>query len=163
MQPIYQQATLLLQTARELGVQLGTAESCTGGRIAAALTAIAGSSDCFNGGIVAYQNQIKHELLGVPESLLAQHGAVSEPVVLAMAQGARHALHADWAIATSGIAGPGGGTAQKPVGLVWFAVAGPQQTLAVHHFFSGNREQIQISSVSIGIELLQQQLQNAKT
>lgn len=160
---IYQQATILLQTARELGVHLATAESCTGGRMAAALTAIAGSSDCFNGGIVAYQNQVKHELLGVPESLLDQHGAVSEPVVLAMAQGARRVLHADWAIATSGIAGPGGGSIQKPVGLVWLAVAGPQLSVAVQHFFSGNREQIQISSVSIGIELLQQQLKNTKT
>lgn len=103
------------------GFSITTAESCTGGLIAAALTDIAGSSAWFNQGIVSYANSAKTGLLGVDESLLEQHGAVSEPVVCAMAAGAKRSASANIAVAVSGIAGPGGGTPDKPVGTVWIA------------------------------------------
>jgi len=104
---------------------VATAESCTGGYIAHRLTSVPGSSDYYIGSLVAYANAVKHEHLQIPESLIAQHGAVSEPVVQLMAQRVREFLKSDYAIATSGIAGPGGGTDEKPVGTVWMAVAGP--------------------------------------
>ncbi len=103
------------------GFSITTAESCTGGLIAAALTDVAGSSAWFNQGIVCYANSAKSGLLGVDESLLEKHGAVSEPVVRAMASGAKHAAKANVAVSVSGIAGPGGGTVDKPVGTVWLA------------------------------------------
>ena len=103
------------------GFSITTAESCTGGLIAAALTDVAGSSAWFNQGIVSYANSAKSNLLGVDESLLDQHGAVSEAVVCAMAVGAKRSANANIAIAVSGIAGPGGGTVDKPVGTVWIA------------------------------------------
>ncbi len=153
-------AARLLQTARSNGWHLATAESCTGGRIASTFTAVAGSSDCYMGGVVAYQNSIKSSLLLVPTTLLDRHGAVSEPVALAMATGARQTLNADWAVATTGIAGPGGATPTKPVGLVWIAVAGPTGATAFQHFFSGTREQIQSASVYMALSHLETALQN---
>lgn len=100
---------------------VSTAESCTGGSIAARLTSIAGSSEYFNGGIVAYSNKVKMELLNVSSETLDQYGAVSEQTVVEMVKGAMKALKTDCAVATSGIAGPGGGTPEKPVGTVWIA------------------------------------------
>ena len=108
---------------RERGWTLGTAESCTGGRIASRITSVAGSSDYFVGGIVSYSNAVKHNLLGVLLSDLEHEGAVSQPVVEEMAIGARRVLGCHCTVATSGIAGPGGGTAEKPVGTVWIAAA----------------------------------------
>ncbi len=113
---------------RQRGQRVATAESCTGGLIAAACTAMAGSSDWFDRGFVTYSNAAKTELLGVPTSLLVQHGAVSEPVVQAMACGALERSEAHHAVAVTGIAGPGGGSAVKPVGLVWMAVASRLRT-----------------------------------
>jgi nicotinamide-nucleotide amidase len=107
-----------------------TAESCTGGTIAKLFTGNPGSSGYFQGGVVAYSNQLKQQLLGVPERTLMDHGAVSEQTVMAMAVGARERLGADYAIATSGVAGPGGGTKEKPVGTIWIAVAGPEGVTA---------------------------------
>ncbi len=107
---------------------LATAESCTGGTIASKLTALAGASQYFKGGVVAYSNEVKECALGVPHPTLEQHGAVSEETVRAMAEGVRQRLASDYSIATSGIAGPGGGTDDKPVGTVWIAVAGPSRT-----------------------------------
>lgn len=107
---------------------LATAESCTGGSIAARFTALPGASAYFLCGVVAYGNAAKHDLLGVDESLIARYGAVSEPVARAMAEGARRVAHADYAVATTGIAGPAGGTPEKPVGTVWIAVATPHGT-----------------------------------
>ena len=115
-----QQAGRLL---RERGMTLAVAESCTGGALGDAITNVAGSSDYFLGGVIAYGNATKEELLGVPHELLARHGAVSAPVALAMAEGARRLLRADLALAVTGIAGPGGGTPDKPVGLVYIALA----------------------------------------
>lgn len=102
---------------------MATAESCTGGLIAAACTSVAGSSDWFERGFVTYSNEAKHEMLGVPVALIAAHGAVSEPVARAMAEGALAHSPADWAVAVTGIAGPGGAVPGKPVGTVWLAVA----------------------------------------
>jgi len=113
----------VLNKARRQGLTVATAESCTGGLVAGALTDIAGSSDVFVCGLVTYANSAKMKLLQVPEAMLAEHGAVSEPVARAMAEGALDASGADIAVAITGVAGPGGGTPEKPVGLVHFAVA----------------------------------------
>ncbi len=108
---------------RARGSMLASAESCTGGLIAAACTSLAGSSDWFERGFVTYSDAAKTELLGVPSALIAQHGAVSAEVARAMADGALRRAHAQLAVAVTGVAGPGGGTALKPVGTVWLAVA----------------------------------------
>jgi nicotinamide-nucleotide amidase len=117
------QAELLLALCRRKGLRLVTAESCTGGLIAAILTEVAGSSDVFDRGFVTYSNAAKTVTLGVPGKLIQQHGAVSEAVARAMADGALAHAEADMAVAVTGVAGPGGGTAQKPVGLVHLAAA----------------------------------------
>jgi nicotinamide-nucleotide amidase len=114
-------ATALVARLVERGLTLTTAESCTGGWLAKAITDVAGSSACFGYGIVSYSNDAKRRLLNVPEAVLAEHGAVSEPVVRAMAGGALRISDADVAVAVSGIAGPAGGTPDKPVGTVWLA------------------------------------------
>ncbi len=120
-----QQASVeaLADVLRARGWRLATAESCTGGLIAAACTSVAGSSDWFERGVVSYSNEAKCELLGVPAALIAQHGAVSEAVARAMAEGALQRSSAQRAVAVTGIAGPGGATPGKPVGTVWLAVA----------------------------------------
>ena len=119
-------AAVVLRLLGDAGQTLAVAESCTGGALGAALTAVAGSSAVFAGGVIAYSNAAKQQLLGVPEALLDQHGAVSEPVAKAMAEGVRSRLHCDWGIAISGVAGPGGGTVEKPVGMVCLALAWPE-------------------------------------
>ena len=118
-------ASVLLDQLRRRGQTLAVAESCTGGGLGASLAAVPGASDVLLGGVIAYANRVKHGLLGVPAELLEAHGAVSDPVARAMADGARPATGADWALAITGVAGPGGGSAEKPVGLVHIAVAGP--------------------------------------
>lgn len=122
------------------GQTVATAESCTGGSIAALLTRIPGSSQYVQGGIVAYANEAKIQLLGVPEADLVQHGAVSDPVVRAMARGARQRLNADWGLASSGIMGPDGGSAAKPLGTVWLAVSGPGVDWAARFQMGEHRE-----------------------
>ena len=117
------------QLLRTKGMTLSTAESCTGGNIAQLITSIAGSSDYFKGSIVAYSNEIKEHFLGVPQQVLVEHGAVSELTVIAMAEGIRMRFATDYSIAVSGIAGPGGGTEDKPVGTTWIAVATPTETV----------------------------------
>jgi nicotinamide-nucleotide amidase len=124
----------------ERGLTLAVAESCTGGLIAGRITAVAGSSRYFRGGVVAYANEAKRDLLGVPEALLREHGAVSEPVARAMAEGARAKLGADLALATTGISGPDGGTPEKPVGLVWIAFASREAVEAEQMIFPFDRE-----------------------
>lgn len=119
----------IAHTMTEAGLTLATAESCTGGALSAQLTALAGASNYFVGGIVSYSNEVKESVLHVPHDILATHGAVSEPTAIHMAEGVRRQLHADYGIATTGIAGPGGGSPEKPVGTVWTAVAAPTGTV----------------------------------
>ena len=138
---------------------LATAESCTAGGIAYAVTTVPGSSAYFDRGFVTYSNQAKQEMLAVPADLLQQFGAVSEAVAKAMAEGALANSNATIAIATTGIAGPGGGSADKPVGLVGFALA--QQgadTLTVAKQFSGDREQVREQAIAFALEWLLQRL-----
>ena len=135
------------------GQMLATAESCTGGWVAQALTAIAGSSGWFDRGFVTYSNDAKQEMLGVPAETLASHGAVSEATAAAMALGALQHSRADWALSTTGIAGPSGGSPEKPVGMVCFGWAGPDGRIDVDtRHFSGSREQIRSQSVSHALE-----------
>ncbi len=149
----------LSQTLKERKLTVATAESLTAGRVASTLTEQPGSSEFFQGGIVAYSNQLKLELLGVPWEVLAEHGAVSEQCAQTMAQGARRKLGTKIAVATTGIAGPDGGTPQKPVGLVWLAVAdGHQVTTACHHF-QGDRLAISEAATEKALELLSAQLE----
>ena len=131
------------------GQKLATAESCTGGWVAQCLTAIAGSSDWFERGFVTYSNEAKIEMLGVDAETLLAHGAVSEATAAAMAAGALRHSHADWALAVTGVAGPGGGSKDKPVGTVcfgWAAFDGRVDTQTLH--FSGDREQVRAQSVA---------------
>ena len=124
----------------ERGLTLATAESCTGGNVAARVVSVAGASACFRGSVVAYANDVKEKVLGVSGEDLERHGAVSEPVVRQMAEGVRRLLSADYGVATSGVAGPTGGTPEKPVGTVWIAVASPEGTVAERFVFSFTRE-----------------------
>lgn len=128
--------------------KLATAESCTGGLIAGALTALPGSSLWFERGWVTYSNAAKSEDLGVDAALIAQHGAVSEAVAAAMAAGARRAAHTDVALSVTGIAGPDGGTPEKPVGTVCFGWATPTQTRTETQHFNGDRQQVREQSVA---------------
>lgn len=132
---------------RKLGKTVSTAESCTGGLISHKITSVAGSSDYYLGSVVSYANKVKMDTLGVSDENLKNHGAVSEEVVRQMAEGVRKKLKTDYGIATSGIAGPDGGTAEKPVGTVWIAVATPTETIAKKYLFGHDRERnIEISS-----------------
>ena len=130
---------------KQQGKTIATAESCTGGRLAAALNAQSGASAYYMGSVIAYDNSIKEQVLGVRHDTLLQHGAVSEQTVLQMAEGVRNLLHTDYAIATSGIAGPTGGTIDKPVGTVWIAWATPKGTEAKCFHFGAAREREQIT------------------
>ena len=148
-------AARLLEACRGAGIRLATAESCTGGLIAAALTAIAGSSDVVDRGFVTYSNEAKTEMLGVPAALIAAEGAVSEKVARAMAEGALARSAATIAVAVTGVAGPGGGTAAKPVGLVWFGLAQRgEPTAADRHVFPGDRTAVRAATVARAFALI---------
>ena len=142
-------AAVVLRLLGDAGQTLAVAESCTGGALGAALTSVAGSSAVFAGGVIAYSNAVKQQLLGVPEALLDQHGAVSEPVAKAMAEGLRSRLHCDWGIAISGVAGPGGGTVEKPVGMVCLALAGPEGCDAWVQRFGARRGRSAVQQLSV--------------
>jgi nicotinamide-nucleotide amidase len=146
----------LLAAARSQGVQIVTAESCTGGLIAALLTEIPGSSDVLERGFVTYSNQAKLDLLGVEAKLLTAHGAVSEPVCRAMAQGALKNSRAQISVAVTGIAGPGGGSPGRPVGLVYVAVARKEGDIAVHECLFGDigRDRVRLGTVEKALKLL---------
>lgn len=137
-QPTFEK--LVSTILREKKQTLSLAESCTGGFISSLITSLPGSSDIFMGGIVPYHNHIKHELLQVNNSVFEKHGAVSEECVKEMAEHARKKFGSDYSIATSGIAGPAGGTDEKPVGTVWIAVASPEKTVALKFLFGDNRQ-----------------------
>jgi len=145
----------LLELCRRGRIRLATAESCTGGLIIGCLTEIAGSSDVVDRGFVTYSNEAKSELVGVPAMLIALHGAVSEPVARAMAEGALARSMADITVAVTGIAGPGGGSAEKPVGLVHFACAGRGRPTFHHReVFPGSRAAIRDATVQTALALL---------
>jgi nicotinamide-nucleotide amidase len=152
---ILAQAEALLARCKAAGLMVATAESCTGGLIAATLTAIAGSSAVVDRGFVTYSNEAKHELVGVPMALIEAHGAVSEPVVRAMAEGALARSRAQLAVAATGVAGPGGGSADKPVGLVWFGCArAGGTTVTARHVFPGDRTAIRRATVAEALAML---------
>ncbi|MES1248948.1 MAG: nicotinamide-nucleotide amidohydrolase family protein [Actinomycetota bacterium] len=152
----------VLDLCRARGWTLATAESCTGGLVAARLTSVPGSSDVVAGGIVAYSNEVKERQLGVPAALLVEHGAVSAEVAAAMAHGAREALGVDVAISVTGIAGPGGGTAEKPVGLVHFHAVTPEGEIGRELTFPGDRASIRARSVVIGLHLVRTLLSGSR-
>ena len=143
-----------MDAARALGLSIATAESCTGGLVAAHLTSVPGASDVFRGGIVAYENDVKLAQLGVPEKTLAAHGAVSAETAAAMAAGARKSLGADVAVAVTGVAGPAGGTPEKPVGLVYLHVSAPGAEEGRELQFSGDREAIRRRATAAALHLL---------
>lgn len=148
-------AEQLLQTARANSVRVLTVESCTGGMVAASLTDIAGSSDVVWGGLVTYDNEAKMTLANVPEALLAAHGAVSAEVARAMAEGALAKYSVQATVSITGIAGPGGGSAEKPVGLVYMAAAREgAETKVEKHQFSGDRAQIRKAARDAALKLL---------
>jgi len=147
-------AEAVLAACRARRWRLATAESCTGGLVAGALTAIGGSSDVFDCGFVTYSNESKMAMLGVPEAIISLHGAVSEAVARLMAEGALSHSRADLAVAVTGIAGPGGGVPEKPVGLVWFGLAEAGRTVAATHVFAGDRAAIRHAAVQRALALL---------
>jgi PncC family amidohydrolase len=150
---------LLGEQGDEEKITLATAESCTGGHIAARITSIAGSSAYFQGGVVSYANDIKEHVLGVPHDVLENPGAVSEECARAMAEGARDRLGATLAVSTTGIAGPDGGTARKPVGLVYIGIAAGSRTQVERHVFPGDRTAVINAAAQRALELL---LENAQ-
>ncbi|MEN9856250.1 MAG: hypothetical protein RLZZ157_1376 [Pseudomonadota bacterium] len=149
-------ARLLLDDARARGVKIATAESCTGGLVAALLTEISGASDCFDRAFVVYSNQAKQEMLGVPGDMIADFGAVSEPVARALAEGALHESRANLTVSITGIAGPGGSTPMKPIGLVHFATARENRAIRheEHRFGDIGRDQVRLEAVRIAIAML---------
>jgi nicotinamide-nucleotide amidase len=149
---------LVLDRCRALGLSLAAAESCTGGLVSARLTAVPGASDVFLGGVVAYSNEVKLRELGVPPEVLERHGAVSAEAAEAMAEGARTELGADVAVAVTGVAGPGGGTPDKPVGLVFVTVARPQERSTQRLVFSGDREAVRTRATAVALHALRRLL-----
>ncbi len=151
---------IFAQEISKLGVTIATVESCTGGNIAHLITAVPGSSAYFLGGVVSYANDVKTRVLGVKQEDLDRYGAVSEPVALQMAQGVRKLTGADWAVSTTGIAGPAGGTKEKPIGTVWIAVAGPTGARAQEFHFSAVRERNIAKASAKALELLLMELKS---
>lgn len=151
-----QLAEHLAQALQQRGWLLATAESCTGGWVGQTVTAIAGSSEWFERGFITYSNIAKQEMLGVQAETLARHGAVSEQTVLEMAAGALQHSHAHVSVAISGVAGPTGGSASRPVGTVWLAWALPDSVMAKPYHFSGDREAVRHASVAAALQGLYQ-------
>jgi nicotinamide-nucleotide amidase len=151
-----EQAVMELLWAK--GVTVAIAESCTGGLLGHRLTEVSGSSKALVGGVVAYSNELKIRLLGVPEEVLREHGAVSEPTARAMAEGIRRLTGADYGIGTTGIAGPTGGTPEKPVGLVYVAVASPGGTRVAEHRFIGRRSEVKWRASQAALVMLREEL-----
>jgi nicotinamide-nucleotide amidase len=156
-------AEIVLGLCRERGLTLATAESCTGGLVSARLTAVPGSSTAFVGGVVAYADDVKQAELGVPEALLAEHGAVSAEVAQAMAHGVRERLGADVGVAVTGVAGPDGGTAEKPVGLVFVHAAGPGGEKGRRSELPGDREMVRGRATAAALHLVRDLLQTRHT
>ena len=147
-------AEKLVELYKSSGKTCATAESCTGGGIGAAITSVAGSSEVFLGGIISYANEVKRDVLGVAAQVLDEHGAVSSETAAQMAEGARKLMKADVAVAVTGIAGPGGGSAEKPVGLVWFGLATADGVRTEKAIFPGDREQVRSATVTHALGML---------
>ncbi|MFT3808609.1 MAG: nicotinamide-nucleotide amidohydrolase family protein [Micropepsaceae bacterium] len=149
-------AAELHAVCRAAGLKIAVAESCTGGLLAGLLTELAGSSDSFDRGFITYSNEAKHDLLGVPRDMLADYGAVSEQVARAMAEGCLNVAGADLSASVTGVAGPGGGSAMKPVGLVHFGAArrGRSPIHEVHRFGELSRAEIRLKAVEVAMDLL---------
>jgi len=154
-------AERLQERCLEVGWTVGTAESCTGGLVASAITTVPGSSGYFLGAIVSYADRIKEEVLGVPAAVLAGHGAVSAQVARAMAEGARARLGVDLAVAVTGVAGPDGGSDAKPVGLTYIATAGPDGVDARRYQWSGDRAANQYASAAACLERLLERVEGS--
>lgn len=144
------------------GQHVTAAESCTGGMISAAITDISGSSSWFERGFVVYSNEAKVDMLHVPAAVIAAHGAVSEPVVQLLAVHARQAAHADWAVAVSGVAGPTGGSLEKPVGMVWFGWSGPGVEVTECRRFDGDRASVRLQAVTHALNRLVEMIEEQK-
>jgi nicotinamide-nucleotide amidase len=159
-QDLIHQARILLDDAAARGIKIATAESCTGGLVAALLTEIAGSSAVVERGFVVYSNSAKQEMLGVPGDLIADYGAVSEPVARALAEGALIESRANLTVAITGVAGPGGGTGMKPVGLVHFASARENRAIRheEHRFGDIGRNNVRLEAVRVALRMLQEGL-----
>ena len=153
---------IVLDLAREQGLRIGTAESCTGGLVAARLTSVAGSSDVFVGGVVAYEDRIKAQRLGVEAETLERYGAVSAETAAAMARGAVNALAADVTVSVTGVAGPGGGTAEKPVGLVYLHARGPRDSQAIELRLPGDRGAVRRRAAASALHLLRRLLTQSR-
>jgi nicotinamide-nucleotide amidase len=151
-------AAVVLERARRAGLSLGAAESCTGGLVGGRITDVPGSSEVFAGAVVCYSDRLKTELLNVSPALIAEHGAVSEPAARAMAEGARARLGVDLAVSVTGIAGPSGGSEEKPVGTVWFAVASPGGTESKRIIFLGSRKEIRERAAQTALFLINRSL-----
>ena len=147
-------AEKLVKVLTEKKMTCATAESCTGGGVGYAITAVSGSSAVFWGGIISYDNSVKHGVLCVPEEILATKGAVSSECAAAMADGARRLLKTDLAVSITGIAGPGGGSAEKPVGLVWFGLASKVGVTTERMVFPGDREAVRAAAIEYALQFL---------
>ena len=154
-------ARRLQDRALALGVSVATAESCTGGLVGHAITGIAGSSDYYRGGVISYSNELKERLLDVPAAAIEHHGAVSAQVAVAMAEGARERLGADYALSVTGVAGPAGGTLAKPAGLTYVAAAGPTGHEVRRHQWHGERAANKEYSAAAALELMLDMLEAA--
>ena len=148
----------IIQAATKKGITITTAESCTGGMVAAALTSVAGASSVVEYGFVTYANSAKTKLLGVPAELIKKHGAVSKQVAKVMAEGARRKANATIAISITGIAGPSGGSAKKPVGTVFIGLATPQKKIVKKYHFCGTRAQIRKQATEKALQLLAEKI-----
>jgi nicotinamide-nucleotide amidase len=146
-------AEIVIDQCRKSDLKISVAESCTGGMLGARLTAIPGSSDVFVGGVIAYDNRVKRDVLGVLDSDLEQHGAVSEEVATAMAASVRRLVKADIGVGITGVAGPGGGTAAKPVGMVWVALAGVSDEARCLRLF-GTREEVRQRAAQAALDMI---------
>ncbi|WP_404385851.1 CinA family protein [Caenispirillum salinarum] len=152
-------ATAVLDACVVARTHLATAESCTGGLIAGCLTAIAGSSGVMDRGFITYSNEAKTEMLGVPAGMIEAHGAVSEPVAEAMAAGARERAHVGVAVSVTGVAGPGGGSEDKPVGTVWIGLAREgKEAYAKRHHFDGDRTAVRKQSIKAALRMVLEEL-----
>ncbi len=158
-----QAAAELIAELRAKKLTVSFAESCTGGLLSATISAFAGVSDLFLGSVVSYAYQAKVDLLGVSWDTLKAEGAVSQQVAEQMARGARERLKSDWSVAITGVAGPTGGSADKPVGTVWFAVCGPKFDQTEKKHFSGDRGQVQRQSAEFAMQMLQKAVKAAST